>query len=90
MSPVFSKWPGKSALGQDQVEVLRRCRQDQSLVAMMNLIGRSDRTKFRDDFVKLLLEAGLLELTIPDKPQSRLQRYRLTEEGMKALKTKRA
>lgn len=57
---------------------------------MMSLVGRSDRTKFRDGLVKPLLEAGLLELTIPDKPQSRLQKYRLTEQGTKALKTKRA
>lgn len=79
----------KSALSEDQVRVLRLCRQEQPLIAMMNLVGRSDRTKFRDGLVKPLLEAGLLELTIPDKPQSRLQKYRLTEEGAKALKTKR-
>jgi ATP-dependent DNA helicase RecG len=71
------------------VKVLQLCRQEQPLIAMMNRAGRSDRSKFRDGIVKPLLEAGLLELTIPDKPQSRLQRYRLTEEGMKALKMKR-
>lgn len=79
----------KSALSEDQVKVLQLCRQEQPLIAMMNRAGRSDRSKFRDGIVKPLLEAGLLELTIPDKPQSRLQRYRLTEEGMKALKMKR-
>jgi ATP-dependent DNA helicase RecG len=79
----------KSALSEDQVKVMQLCRQEQPLITIMSLVGRSDRTKFRDGFVKPLIEAGLLELTIPDKPQSRLQKYRLTEEGGKALKKKR-
>mgnify|MGYP001193021186 CR=1 FL=1 len=80
----------KSGLSRDQVEALRLCREAQPLLAMMEALGRQNRTKFRDGLVKPLIEAGLLELTIPDKPQSRLQKYRLTEEGMKALKKKRA
>ncbi|MDP3091545.1 MAG: hypothetical protein Q8N04_12765 [Nitrospira sp.] len=57
---------------------------------MMEALGRQNRTKFRNGLIKPLIEAGLLELTIPDKPNSRLQKYRLTEKGMKALKKKRA
>ena len=53
---------------------------------MMNVVGRQNRTKFRDSLVKPLIEAGLLELTIPDKPRSRLQKYRLTEKGRQALR----
>lgn len=44
--------------------------------------------KGRDNFEKLYLapalEASLIERTIPEKPNSRLQQYRLTEQG-KAL-----
>lgn len=76
----------KSGLSRDQVKILCLCRQEQSLVAMMKSIGRQNRTKFRDSFVKPLVDMGLLELTIPGKPTSRLQKYRLTEKGRSCLK----
>lgn len=31
------------------------------------------------------LEQGLVEMTVPDKPNSRLQKYRLTARGRAAL-----
>ena len=43
----------------------------------------SNRTKFRNRFINPLLREGLLEMTIPDKPNSRLQKYRLTANGKK-------
>ena len=48
-------------------------------------VGRADRTKFRDQVVRPLLDAGLLEMTIPDKPRSSRQRYRTTEAGRRIL-----
>ena len=75
----------KLALSQHQVEILRKCREDSPLVDLMAIAGRSDRTKFRHQVLNPLLEEGLIEMTIPDKPRSSKQRYRLTEKGRKFL-----
>ncbi len=79
------KLPHKSALSRHQVEILHKCREDSMLVELMAITGRSDRTKFRHQVLNPLQEAGLVEMTIPDKPRSSKQRYRLTEKGREWL-----
>ncbi len=51
----------------------------------MQVSGRSNRTKFRNQVLKPLLEAGWLEMAIPDKPTSSKQKYRLTARGKNLL-----
>ncbi len=48
-------------------------------------MGRTNRTKFRNQVLRPLLEAGWIEMTIPDKPTSRHQRYRTTASGREVL-----
>jgi hypothetical protein len=48
-------------------------------------LGLRDRTHVRTHYVAPALAAGLVELTIPGKPSSRLQQYRLTVAGRAAL-----
>lgn len=40
---------------------------------------------FQRNYLDYLLKKELIERTIPDKPQSRLQRYRLARKGTKLL-----
>ena len=40
-----------------------------------------DRRRLRETYIDPSLKDGLIELTIPDKPTSRLQKYRLTAKG---------
>lgn len=47
-------------------------------IEIMDLLGWHDRTKFRNKYITPLIETGILEMTIPEKPNSRLQKYRLT------------
>ena len=72
-------------LSRDQVEILRLCKVEQPIVALMEKVGRTNRTKFRDQVLGALLEQELLEMTIPEKPRSSKQRYRLSDKGKQVL-----
>ncbi len=43
------------------------------------------RKTFRVNYLQPLMEAGWLEMTIPDKPTSSKQKYRLTDKGRQLL-----
>lgn len=59
----------------------RVCETPQSRDELMRQLGLGHREHFRKMYLLPALETGLLERTIPDKPQSSKQRYRLTTEG---------
>jgi predicted HTH transcriptional regulator len=48
-------------------------------------LGLKDRAHLRERYLDPALAGGLIEPTIPDKPRSRLQRYRLTAKGADML-----
>jgi hypothetical protein len=47
----------------------------------MAMIGLRDRKSFYELYVLPSFEMGYIEYTIPNKPNSRLQKYRLTDKG---------
>jgi hypothetical protein len=53
----------------------------------MEAVGLSHREHFRDSYLVPALVVGYLEMTIPDKPTSSRQRYRLTPAGHAFLQT---
>lgn len=71
----------------DQVKGLLRClaQAARSALECMRLQGISHRPTFRANYLNPALKEGLIERTIPDKPNSRLQKYRLTGKGRSLL-----
>jgi Fic family protein len=54
-----------------------------SRTELQTSLSLKDRESFRERYLKPALARELIEMTIPDKPNSRLQQYRLTEHGRK-------
>ena len=48
---------------------------------LQDILGISNRSHFVEAYLGPALKAGLIEMTLPDKPQSRRQRYRRTASG---------
>ena len=57
---------------------------DSSRQAIMDRLGLRNEEHFRKVYLLPALELGLIERTIPDKPRSSKQKYRLTDQGRKA------
>ncbi len=61
------------------VGLLRTCVLSRKEIAVR--LNLSPKSGFIKRFLAELIDDGIVELTIPDKPNSRLQKYRLTDKG---------
>jgi ATP-dependent DNA helicase RecG len=64
--------------------ILEACVKPRPIQEMMQIVRQSNRTRFRQNIIRPLLDQGLLAMRIPTKPSSPLQKYFTTEKG-KAL-----
>jgi hypothetical protein len=61
--------------------MLKLVKGDMSRAELMRALGFKDEKHFRTHYQQVALAFGVLEMTVPDKPNSRLQKYRLTQAG---------
>ena len=54
--------------------------------ALQDLLHLQDRKSFRARYLRPALADEFIEMTIPDKPDSPLQRYQITEKGRQWLR----
>ena len=76
-------WPRKYPASTPQVVATLKAagHAERSREDLQAAAGIRDREHFRSNYLDPLLSAGLLERTIPEKPRSSRQRYRLSANG---------
>ena len=57
-----------------------------SRTELMKKLRLKDEKNFRVKYLQRALDAEIIERTVPDKPNSRLQKYRLTAKGIGYLR----
>jgi ATP-dependent DNA helicase RecG len=77
-----TKW----ALSDDKLTLLKNLQKESTLVELLGVTKRTDRSKFRKNVLLPLILDGLIEMTIPDKPRSQHQKYRITLAGKEVLR----
>ena len=99
--PVWSQQPGSvfvtfkpaelpAAQEVDQVtgevyHILNAIKGEMKRQEMQAALGLKHEDHFRGAYLVPASKAGLIEMTIPDKPRSSKQRYRLTDKGQDVL-----
>ena len=74
------------ALTWDKIEpFLQQLKSPRLLKEILNALGYNDPYYFKKTFINPLIQAGIISMTIPDKPTSSNQKYVLTEKGVKLL-----
>ena len=73
----------KKGLSWDHLKILKNCKKESSAIELMQILNRTNKSKFKNVIINPLVENGFLELTNPDKPKSPIQKYRLTSKFVK-------
>ena len=70
----------KLGLSWEHLKVLKNCKNESSAIELMEILNRTNKSKFKNTIINPLVENGFFELTNPDKPKSPTQKYRLTSK----------
>ena len=70
----------KKGLSWDHLKILKNCKNESSANELMEILNRTNKSKFKNTIIYPLIENSFLELTNPDKPKSQAQKYSLTSK----------
>ena len=69
------------------VEVFISLQKAISMAELMEMFRQVNRTRFKRTCLDILIQTGLATPTVPDKPNSRFQKYVLTEKGKSLIES---
>ena len=64
----------------DHLKILKYCKNESSAIELMEILNRTNKSKFKNVIINPLVENEFFELTNPDTPKSPTQKYRLTSK----------
>ena len=68
------------------VDLIDFLSEEKSRKELFSFLEIGNQTKNFNTNIKPLIETGIIELSMPEKPTSKNQKYRLTEKGRKLIK----
>ena len=69
-----------------QDKILEFCKEPKTTKEIMAYLGLKDRRNFYLKYMRPLLDSGKLQMTIPDKPNTKNQKYQIKEEFLNRFK----
>ena len=70
----------KQGLSWDHLRILKNCKNESSAIELMEILNRTNKSKFKNVIINPLIQNGFFELTNPVTPKSPTQKYRLTNK----------
>lgn len=76
-SVIGSKAPDKAPDNLNEMikKIILYCQEPKSAIQIMSELNYKNIKRFRRDYIKPLVEKGILKMTNPDKPTSKNQKY---------------
>jgi ATP-dependent DNA helicase RecG len=73
---------GEAPITGEVLQIIKALKANQLNRTQLQVVLKlKSQANFRDRYLRPALKSGLIEMTIPEKPSSRLQKYRLTGAG---------
>ncbi|MCW5602645.1 Fic family protein [Nitrosomonas sp.] len=85
LDTVTSSTPEVAPEATPEVRLLSVLASEMTRQQLKEALGLKDDEHFRKAYLLPALDAGLIEMTIPDKPRSSKQKYRLTDKGRQVM-----
>ena len=80
LGPSWDQVGTKFNLDSESLQLLSYCLEPKTITELMAYFGWKNRTKFRQKYIVPLMDSRLLEMTMPDKPKSSKQKYRISQK----------